>query len=74
MTFSNSHVKNESSMLQYTVSTPKPRPKMINPMMSRMILIIHMISAVENDGKIRPSRIEIPLTPPVEKLFGNLKK
>ena len=47
---------------------------MIKPTMSRMILIIHMISAVENDGKIRPSKIEIPLTPPVEKLFGNLKK
>ena len=68
---SNSQVRNEYSMLQYAVIRPKPRPKNRKPTSSKIRLIAHIVTAGERN---RPSKIEIPLTPPVEKLFGNLKK
>ena len=39
-----------------------------------MAFIISIISPELKCGKIAPKITEIPLTPPVEKLFGNLKK
>ena len=61
-------------MLQYAVIKPKPRPKNRKPIKSRIRLIAHIETAGERNGTSLPSRMEIPLTPPVEKLFGNLKK
>ena len=63
----------ESSMLAYTVFTPKLFPKKRKPKTSRIIFKIKF--AVLGDiSPILPTTTERPVTPPNVKLFGNLKK
>ena len=55
------------------VQNPNSRPMKMYPTTSRATLITAIRLAVEMGTKF-PSRMEIPLTPPVEKLLGSLKK
>lgn len=52
----------------------KSLPTMISPRMRSSILIIHTNVPAEIEGNSELRMSEIPETPPVEKLLGNLKK
>ena len=66
----------DSSMEQYTVLKAKLRPRKMKPTASSSMLMMSMNTlGVKNcEGMTRPRISDRPLTPPVEKLFGNLKK
>ena len=70
---SKSHVSAENIRLQYTVLIPVMRPRKINPIKSSAMFIV-MISVAGVKREILPITVPIPLTPPVEKPLGILKK
>lgn len=45
-----------------------------NPKISRIVFIIKIKLPADKFSEMAPKITEIPLTPPVEKLFGSLKK
>ena len=66
----------DSTTEQYTVLNAKLRPRKMNPTTSSAMLMMNTkaLGVSTGEGKTRPRISERPLTPPVEKLFGNLKK
>ena len=73
-TRSSTEVRPDISRLTYTVLPPKPLPNTAKPSTSSATLMNMTKSPREIVGKYLASTTAIPVTPPVEKLFGNLKK
>ena len=72
ITRSSSTVTREVSRLQYTVRSPKETPRKAKPTTrSAQLNTITSVPGVTK-GSRRPRMMERPLTPPVEKLLGNL--
>ena len=63
----------EESTLTYTVLTPKLRPMNTKPTTSSAMLMAKLYDAALQ-GRMRLSTMDMPVTPPKEKLLGNLKK
>ena len=59
--------------LIYTVFTPKPFPRNRNPSTSSAMLMIKLYVPADS-GETALSTTARPVTPPKEKLFGNLKR
>ena len=74
--FSSKKTKPDSKMLQYTVFRLNVQP--INAMPSTQLVYISGEKNITVSGDIPqtslPKITETPLTPPVQKLLGNLKK
>ncbi len=68
------YIENDRRRLEYTVFIPNDLPINKKPTKSSAMFIIRTYVPAEMFGDIAPSITDIPLTPPVEKLFGNLKK
>ncbi|BCN28716.1 hypothetical protein bsdtb5_00110 [Anaeromicropila herbilytica] len=63
----------DNKRLVYAVFTPNPFPKNKKPINNKIMLIINTISLAEATF-VFATTIAMPVTPPNEKLFGNLKK
>ena len=67
-------MEKDISSEQYTVLKPKLRPNTRKPTSSSARLMPSTSWPVEMSGSSALRITEMPLTPPVEKLLGNLKK
>ena len=64
----------ENSSEQYTVRMPKPRLSTTKPRIRNAMLITDARVADDAPGISEESTTAMPVTPPVEKWLGNLKK